>query len=501
MIQILGVKVNNLTHYSLICKSSGFYFQALLKPHPDMKTLLLSLLLLSSSLFVGAQIDMSLALLSGQLSDPVGLTNAGDDRLFINQKSGEIRIMSKAGVLNETHFLDISGQVSTQSERGLLGLAFHPNYAENGYFYVNYTDNSGNTVVSRFSVSAEDPDVADPASEKVLLTATQPFRNHNGGDLHFGPDGYLYIALGDGGDGGDPEDNGQERQTLLGKILRIDVDNGDPYSIPQDNPFAQTDETLDEIWALGLRNPWRFSFDRLTGDMYIGDVGQGNQEEINFQPASSTGGENYGWRCYEGDLSFNTTGCGPSADYVFPVHVYESNLPVGCSVTGGFVYRGTTFPLLYGKYIYTDYCSGIFWALEQGEDGAWINTELFNGADYRYVSLGEDKEGELYLVCITGEIFQIRDMTTPVREPALAADLQVRPNPFQREFWVEGNLPENGLYRLQLLNAQGQIVWEESRQLDTQFQQNISTEALSKGIYLFRIERNGAALTRKIIKE
>lgn len=466
-----------------------------------MKTLLLSLLLLAGTLFAQAQIDLQLALISNQLSSPVGIRSAGDERLFVVEKAGRIQVLRKDGTVNDMPFLDINQIVSTQSERGLLGLAFHPDYAENGYFFVYYTDNDGNTVVARYSVSTDDPDIADPNSEVVLLTANQPFPNHNGGDIHFGPDGYLYIALGDGGSGGDPEDNGQKRLSLLGKILRIDVNNGDPYSIPEDNPFADTDDTLDEIWALGLRNPWRFSFDRLTGDLWIGDVGQNNWEEIDFQPASSTGGENYGWRCYEGDVAYNLGDCGDSDNYVFPIHTFSSNAIIGCSVTGGFVYRGATFPLLYGKYLYTDYCSGTIWTLERNEADEWINTEIFDGTGNRYVSLGEDEQGELYLVSITGEIHQITDMTTPTREVSLQADLKLRPNPFSDEFWVEGTLPENGLYRLRLLNAQGQVVWEDARRLEENFQQKINAEHLPKGIYLFRLERNGAGLVRKMVKE
>lgn len=466
-----------------------------------MKTLMLPLILLISASFAQAQIDLQLNLISDVFSSPVDITNAGDERLFIVEKAGYIRILSKDGQVNSTPFLNIDTLINDLGERGLLGLAFHPAYSDNGYFFVNYTNNDGNTVVARYEVSDSDPDVADHSSASILLTIVQPFSNHNGGDLNFGPDGYLYIALGDGGDGGDPQNHGQRRQSLLGKILRIDVDNGDPYAIPEDNPFAQTDETLDEIWALGLRNPWRFSFDRMTGDMWIGDVGQGNLEEIDFQAAASTGGENYGWRCYEGTVPYNTNDCGASTDYTFPIHAYESNLPIGCSVTGGFVYRGATFPLLYGKYIYADYCSGKIWALEQDESGEWINTELFDGPNSRYVSFGEDHEGELYLAGINGDIYQVQDITTPTRDIPLQADLNLRPNPFGSEFWVEGTLPESGRYLLQLLNAQGQKIWESTRQLEISFQQKIDVKDLPKGIYLFRLEKDGASLIRKVIKE
>ena len=250
-------------------------------------------------------------------------------------------------------------------KRGLLGLAFHPDYENNGYFYLNYTGSGGDTRVSRFSVSS-DPDVADANSEVVLFIQDQPEANHNGGNLEFGPDGYLYIGLGDGGGFDDLDNNAQDTSQLLGKMLRIDVDNGNPYGIPDDNPFIGPDGIPDEIWAIGLRNPWRYSFDALTGDLWIADVGQNIWEEINKQPASSAGGENYGWRCYEGDVSFNTSGCAPIENYVFPVYDY-SHANNNCSVTGGFVYRGNEMPEHYGKYFFCDYCSGTFWTLT--EDG------------------------------------------------------------------------------------------------------------------------------------
>ncbi|MEZ5039216.1 MAG: PQQ-dependent sugar dehydrogenase [Saprospiraceae bacterium] len=345
------------------------------------------------------------------LTKPVDISHAGDERLFIVEKNGYIRILQANGALETTPFLDIDDRVrGNESERGLLGLAFHPDYANNGYFFVNYTNNDGDTRISRFKVSANNPNQADPNSEKILLSVDQPFENHNGGELAFGPDGYLYIALGDGGSGGDPNNAGQTRTNLLGKMLRIDVNNGNPYAIPADNPFANDDFTLDEVWALGLRNPWRFSFDRLTGDLWIGDVGQGNWEEINFQLANSSGGENYGWRCYEGNAPFNTSGCPGANNLVFPIHDYSSNFTIGCSVTGGFVYRGSAFPDLYGHYVYTDYCSGRIWSIVPDGEGGWTNTEWLDGSNSQYSSFGEDQNGELYLAAIGGgQIFRVVD--------------------------------------------------------------------------------------------
>ena len=342
------------------------------------------------------------------LGTPVGLENAGDDRLFIVDKFGTIEIIDTFGTAYPNPFLDISGQITTNSERGLLGLAFHPNYSTNGFFYVNYTDINGNTTISRFSVSAGNPDLANTASEQILLTINQPFSNHNAGDITFGPDGYLYITSGDGGSGGDPLGNGQNTQTLLGKILRIDVDGGSPYAIPPSNPFVGDPNVLDEIWSYGLRNPWRFSFDDLTGDLWIADVGQNDWEEVNFQASTSTGGENYGWRCYEGNQVFNNSGCPTAGNLTFPVFEYDHN--TGSSISGGFVYRGNKYPCLYGKYICMDYVSDHLWTIEPDGNGGWISN-FYNNNNFilgnGIVSFGQDASGELYACSVSGNIYKI----------------------------------------------------------------------------------------------
>lgn len=346
--------------------------------------------------------------LASGFDKPVDIAHAGDDRLFIVEKDGIIQIIDADTVVSEP-FLDIDSQVnSSANERGLLGLVFHPNYTQNGYFFVHYNNLNGTTTISRFTVSS-DPNIADKSSEKIILTIPQPYNNHNGGDLNFGPDGYLYIGMGDGGSGGDPEDRAQNRQSLLGKMLRIDIDNGDPYSIPEDNPFAMDDFTLDEIWAIGMRNPWRFSFDRLTGDMYIADVGQNNWEEIDFEPAGDPGGRNYGWRCYEGFEDFNLFDCPDMSEMIFPIHVYFNNpFNDGCSVTGGYVYRGQNLPGIYGKYIYADFCSGKIWSLERDECDLWHNDLLFDGPPQEYSSFGEDVSGEIYVAALgSGVIYRI----------------------------------------------------------------------------------------------
>ncbi|MEZ5031612.1 MAG: PQQ-dependent sugar dehydrogenase [Saprospiraceae bacterium] len=356
--------------------------------------------------------DILLEPVANGFSLPVDIKHAGDDRLYIVEKGGRIRISDLQGNVLATPFLDIDPIVNSQAnERGLLGLAFHPDYASNGYFFVNYTGNDGDTRISRFTRSAADPDQADPMSELVLLVVDQPFNNHNAGDLAFGPDGYLYVGMGDGGSGGDPGNRSQNPKEFLGKMLRLDVDGGMPYAIPADNPFAGSADTLPEIWSLGLRNPWRISFDRMTGDLWIGDVGQDQWEEVDMEPAGSPGGLNYGWRCYEGFVPYNTGGCGPANSYYPPVFAYQNTNAIGCSITGGYVYRGSKHPTLYGKYIYTDYCTGIFWSLEPDGQGGWINTQLANLGNQEYVAFGEDVDGELYVAGIgSGIIYRI---TTP----------------------------------------------------------------------------------------
>ena len=360
---------------------------------------------------------LSLETFASGFNDPVDITNAGDGRLFIVEQDGVIRIVDEDGSVLPTPFLNIDPRVrSTGNEQGLLGLAFHPDYQNNGYFYVNYSINpSGDSRISRFKVTA-DPNIADPNSELIIYEFTQDFSNHNGGDLNFGPtDGYLYIGTGDGGSAGDPFNRAQNGLSPLGKMLRIDVDNpsnGNNYGIPASNPFVGNPAVLDEIWALGLRNPWRFSFDRQTHDMWIGDVGQNAWEEIDFQPASSAGGENYGWRCYEGNNSFNTGGCGPIGNYVFPV--IAVNHSGNCSITGGYVYRGQKYPNLIGKYLYTDYCSGRFWTLEPDGQGGWTNALLADLA-FGFTTFGEDQNGELYVANIgNGLVYRVTDSSLVV---------------------------------------------------------------------------------------
>ena len=357
-----------------------------------------------------AQLSVNLRLFASGFTRPVDIAHAGDDRLFIVEQRGFIKIINAAGQVLPTPFLDIDARVNSgANERGLLGLAFHPEYSNNGYFFVNYTNNSGHTVIARYSVNPTNPNQALVDSEQIIMTITQPFSNHNGGDLNFGADGYLYIGMGDGGSGGDPQNYSQNRQSLLGKMLRIDVNNGSPYSVPASNPFINIAGTRPEIWAIGLRNPWRFSFDRETQDLWIADVGQNAWEEVHFRPASSAGGENYGWRCYEGSATYNTNGCAGASGYIVPIRTYP-NPAEGCSITGGFVYRGEDYPGLWGRYLYTDYCSGKIWSLRPDGQGGWTNELLRQGATNQYSTFGEDQRGELYLASLSsGQIWQLTD--------------------------------------------------------------------------------------------
>jgi len=367
---------------------------------------------------------LSSELVVSGLARPVQVVAAPGDtsRIFIVEQrsgsTGRIRIFNlDTNTLNSAPFLSLT--VSTSSEQGLLGMAFHPNYEQNGYFYINYTASNGDTYIVRYTVSG-DPDLANSSSAYTIMTIDQPYSNHNGGWLGFSPiDGYLYIGTGDGGSGGDPGNRAQDiTNQKLGKMLRIDVDGGLPYAVPDSNPFVGVTGD-DEIWSYGIRNPWRCNFDRDTGDLWIGDVGQNAYEEITFQPWSSIGGENYGWRCYEGDHTYNTSGCPSSGTMVFPVWEYSHSL--GCSVTGGAIYRGAAIPSLDGTYFFGDYCTSRIWSFKY--DG--LNTYDFldrtselapgSGSIGSISGFGEDANGEIYICDLGGEVFKI------VAEPASGA--------------------------------------------------------------------------------
>lgn len=376
-----------------------------------MRALLLVLSLLACTDSVappdgaGEPPELRLVSVASGLTGPVHLTAPpGDGRLFVVEQPGRIRIIED-GALRTEPFLDLTATVGSGGERGMLGLAFHPDYASNGFFFVDYTDRNGDTRVERYRVSA-DRSRADPASAKLILTVQQPFANHNGGLVVFGPDGMLYIGLGDGGSGGDPLGHGQNRATLLGSLLRIDPDGGDPYGIPADNPFVGQAGARAEIWAYGLRNPWRFSFDREAGILYVADVGQNRLEEINAV-ASTAAGLNYAWNVMEGSQCYSGSGCNTTG-LTLPVLEYDHG--EGCSVTGGMVYRGAVIPALRGHYFYADYCRGWVRSFRLENGAARDEREWPFGNVGQILSFGEDAAGELYVLVTAagqGSVYRI----------------------------------------------------------------------------------------------
>ncbi|MBN8593522.1 MAG: PQQ-dependent sugar dehydrogenase [Anaerolineae bacterium] len=396
-------------------------------------SLLLSLcfLLLSSS--VGAQSAVPtapnpalyrLVEVTRGLSQPLLVTHAGDARLFILEKVGRIRIFQN-GALLPTPFLDIGSLISLGNEQGLLGLAFHPQYATNGWFFINYTRGDGDTVIARYTRSANNPNVADPNSGQQVMLIDQPYSNHNGGHMAFGRDGFLYIGMGDGGSGGDPQNRAQNPNELLGKMLRINV-NQLPYTIPANNPFVGRSGYRAEIWSLGLRNPWRWSFDRQNGDIYIGDVGQGNWEEISLSPGTSPGGENYEWNFYEGTNRYRT-GEPTIGTRVGPFTQYDHSQ--GCSVTGGYVYRGSRLPALQGVYFFADYCNGNIRTAFRDASNRWVIAPFLNSG-VALSSFGEDAAGELYINDLSGgRIFRLDSVATPTPLPATATRTPFPPTP------------------------------------------------------------------------
>lgn len=357
------------------------------------------LLFLISAWFGSLSVASELELFDDSLDKPVLITHDNDSRLFAVEKAGKIYVYEKE---QRKLFLDVSKIITTKgNEQGLLSIAFHPKYSENGYLFLFYTAKNDDNTLARLTVDPPNAKQIDLESLEVLIAQQDPASNHNGGMLAFGKDGYLYLGIGDGGRGGDPWNNAQNLETLLGKMIRIDVDQANGYSIPEDNPFVGNENILPEIWAYGLRNPWRHSFDRETGDLWIADVGQNNWEEIHWQSAESQGGENYGWRLMEGNHCYLPKKDCEVEGLVKPVAEYSHKY--GCSITGGYVYRGKKIKDLYGKYIFGDFCKGTIWSIDK--ENNFEMQELMK-TDLKISSFGEDESGELYVLDYQGNVFK-----------------------------------------------------------------------------------------------
>jgi glucose/arabinose dehydrogenase len=443
-------------------------------------------LLLSTALFSQT---ITLEVFASGFSNPVDMKHAGDDRLFVVEQDGLIKILNSDGTTNATPFLNISSSVSGGSEQGLLGLAFHPDYTTNGFFYVHYTDNGGDTQVSRFSVDVGDPNVADPGSEFPIIDYTQPFSNHNGGSLNFGPDGFLYIGSGDGGSGGDPGNRAQNTELLLGKLLRIDVDNpggGNNYGIPVDNPFAGDPPNAEEIWAYGLRNPWKFTFDRDTGDVWIADVGQNAIEEIN-KAGGSEAGLNYGWRCYEGSNTFNTTNCPDPSELTFPIAEYSHAF--GFSITGGYVYRGSIYDNIAGYYFAADFGTGLIVTVSPTDE--YNNLGTFGG---NWATFGEDVDGELYIANYNGQISKIKGEILSADDIEMTAP-RLFPNPANDKVTIQ--LADGTLEEVAIMDMKGSILFTEKSAATSTLE--IATNTLSSGLYLVKITSKNGSTVKKLL--
>ena len=440
--------------------------------------------------------NLDLELFATNLNRPVSIKHAGSDQLFVAEQTGYIKVINNDGSVELNPFLDIDDRVfdltATSDERGLLGLAFHPNYNTNGYFYVNYIANNGDTVISRFTRSSANPLLADPNSESIILSFAQPFPNHNGGDLAFGSDGYLYISTGDGGSSGDPQSNAQNTLNFLGKILRINVDSTTStqnYVIPDTNPFIGNANYKEEIWAYGLRNPWKFSFDQLNGDLWIADVGQGDYEEINLaSPSEASVGLNYGWRCYEANAPYNSSNCADISTYTFPVQNYNhfSDGEFKCSITGGYRYRGSNYPGFYGWYFFADLCSEeIGYLIYDDINMSWTKTFVqFSG---QWSAFGEAVDGELFISDIaTGNIYKLIDTSLEINEIDIS-NITIYPNPTTHviniNFGSRVNLEQTPI--ISIYDIQGKLV--ETIYSGTDMVQQINLSNLAKGIYILKL--------------
>ena len=423
-------------------------------------------------------------------SNPVEITASptNDNRLFVVQQSGTIRILNTNGTFEATNFLNITDRVNFSGEMGLLGLAFHPQFATNRCFYVYYNRAGRTITVSRFTANSSNPNTADPSTEKVMLSIPKSQTNHNGGSIHFGADGYLYISTGDGGGGGDPDNNGQNKNSLLGKLLRIDVNSDNAYNIPPTNPFVGVDGA-DEIWSYGLRNGWKYSFDRTTNNIWIADVGQNLIEEIN-RVSATTPAVNYGWRCYEGNDAYNTAGCANASTMTFPVVDYDHS-GGKCSITGGYVYRGNLYTDLIGKYIFADYCSQQIGILDNTTI-TW--TSAFGGNNF--TTFGEDNSKQLYVAAQNGKIFKVKSNALAVSDID-KTQIQISPIP-AKDFIYINNIAEKNL-TAEFLDFSGRVILE-GKVADND--KSIDVTSLKSGNYILVLKKDDIKImSQKIIKE
>ena len=462
-----------------------------------MKTqIYFTLLILFSFPLILISQSIDLVTFASGFNRPVDIKHANDSRLFVVEQDGIIKVVDDSGNVNTTPFLDISNITnSSGNEEGLLGLAFDPNYATNNRFYINYINNIGNTVIARYTTSTN-PDIADASSAEILLTISQPFSNHNGGSMAFGNDGLLYIAIGDGGNGGDPGNRAQNLTLLLGKILRIDVSGASGYTIPATNPYVGNSNARDEIWAFGLRNPWKISFDSDNGELWIGDVGQSNREEINNVVINNSG-YNFGWRCYEGTANFNTTGCPNLSDTTQPVAEYNyGGNPFKCSITGGYRYRGNNFPNLAGKYVFADYCSNEIGTLTP--DGTSWSMEFTSPFSGNLSTFGEDANKELYVAALfSGIIYNIVDNDAlHIDDESLETNFVIHPNPTKTSFKIDYGLENLKPKSIKIITLSGKTVSNFKFEASSQ---NFNIENLEKGIYIIEINLNNNKAYKKLI--